>query len=238
MMDYKTLYPWAPSNLLDETSKFTTCEKIMLYRKSEHPKKKCLFGREDDKYVKVVSYRVDEPVCCDESSDPEGLSISSTVPFLRRFSNLKLIFDTVAFIKHEFSAVGLKAYIGILLSLTLASDILHVCVTEFYLFFHVNSMLILSKKDLAARAKQMKVVAQASLAKDLKLKAVVEVATSDERIRAQGLSLREDERMPLCLLSIQPQMVGLPHYKSLHPVLPLLEILGCRRVGDVIPITT
>ena len=49
------------------------------------------------------------------------------------------------------------------------------------------------------------------------------------RIRAQGLSLREDERLPLCLLSIQPQMVGLPYHKSLDPALPLLVILGCRR---------
>ena len=46
--------------------------KIVLYRKSEHPKKKCLFSREDDKFVKVVPCRVDEPVCCDESSDPNG----------------------------------------------------------------------------------------------------------------------------------------------------------------------
>jgi len=72
-MDYKTLYLWAPSNLLEETSEYTNREKIFLFRKSEHLKKKCLFGREDDKYVKVVSCRVDEPICCDESSDPEGL---------------------------------------------------------------------------------------------------------------------------------------------------------------------
>jgi len=72
MMDYKTMYPWAPSPLLEETSEFTTCEKIVLYRKSEHPKKKCLFGREDDKFVKVVPCMVDELVCCDEASDPDG----------------------------------------------------------------------------------------------------------------------------------------------------------------------
>jgi len=52
------------------------------------------------------------------------------------------------------------------------------------------------------------------------------------RIRAQGLSLREDERLPLRLLSNQPQMVGLPHNKSLHPTLPLLAILGRKRVGE------
>ena len=71
-MDYKTLYPWAPSNLLEETSEFTMREKIVLYRKSEHPKKICLFGKEDDRFVKVLSCKVDEPVCCDKSSDPEG----------------------------------------------------------------------------------------------------------------------------------------------------------------------
>jgi len=71
-MDYKTLYLWAPSNLLEETSKFTTREKMVLYRKSEHRKKRCLFGRDDDRFVKVVSCRVDEPVCCDESLDIEG----------------------------------------------------------------------------------------------------------------------------------------------------------------------
>jgi len=72
MMDYKTMYPWAPSPLLEETSEFTTREKIVLYRKSEHPKKKCRFGREDDKFVRVVPCRADEPVCCDEASDPDG----------------------------------------------------------------------------------------------------------------------------------------------------------------------
>jgi len=76
--------------------------------------------------------------------------------------------------------MGLKAYIGILLSLTPTSDILHVCVTEISLVFHVGSMLRLNKMDLAARAKKMKVVFQASPAKDLKLKEVVEVAPSDD----------------------------------------------------------
>jgi len=84
-------------------------------------------------------------------------------------SNLKVVFDTATLIKHEFSHVGLKAYIGILLSLTLASDILRVCVTKFSLVFHVDSIVRLSKKDLAARAKKMKVIAQASPTKDLKL---------------------------------------------------------------------
>jgi len=44
-MDYKILYPWAPSNLLEENFEYTTHEKIVLYRKGEHRKKNFLFGR-------------------------------------------------------------------------------------------------------------------------------------------------------------------------------------------------
>jgi len=66
------MYPWAPSPLLEETSEFTTCEKIVLYRKSEHRKKKCFFGREDNKFIRVVPCREDEPVCCDKASNPDG----------------------------------------------------------------------------------------------------------------------------------------------------------------------
>jgi len=52
-MDYKTLYPWVPSNLLEKTSEFTTHAKIVLYRKSEHPKKNFLFGKENEKFVRL-----------------------------------------------------------------------------------------------------------------------------------------------------------------------------------------
>ena len=54
----------------------------MTYRKSEHPKKNFLFGKEHDKFVKVVPCREDEPVCSDESSDPEG-------PFCFIYSTIK-----------------------------------------------------------------------------------------------------------------------------------------------------
>jgi len=47
-------------------------------------------------------------------------------------------------------------------------------------------MLRLSKKDLAARAKKMKVVAQASPLKDLKLKVVAEVGPSDDEETYSG----------------------------------------------------
>jgi len=41
------------------------------YRKNEHPKK-CIFDREDDKYVRVEPCREGELLCCDDLSDPEG----------------------------------------------------------------------------------------------------------------------------------------------------------------------
>jgi len=50
--------------------------------------------------------------------------------------------------------------------------------------------------------------------------------------RARGLSLREDGKPPLSPLSTQPLMVGLLHNASLYLLLPLLETLGCRRVGE------
>jgi len=70
--DYKTLYPWAPTNLLEETSEFTTHESIVLYRKSESCHKSRIFGREHEKFVRIVPCRVDELVYYDESSDSEG----------------------------------------------------------------------------------------------------------------------------------------------------------------------
>ena len=70
--DYKSLYHWAPGNLLEESSSFTTHESIMTYRKSETWHKSRVFRKEHDKFVKVVPCRVGEPVYCDESSDSEG----------------------------------------------------------------------------------------------------------------------------------------------------------------------
>jgi len=65
-MDYKTLYTWAPQNLLDETSDYTSHELIVILRKS-----KCHFGREDDR-LRIIPCREDELVCYDESWDPKG----------------------------------------------------------------------------------------------------------------------------------------------------------------------
>jgi len=65
------MYPRAPENLLEETSIYTSSEQIMLYMKSELPKK-CVLGRENDRGLKLVLCREDEPVCSDESSDLDG----------------------------------------------------------------------------------------------------------------------------------------------------------------------
>ena len=71
MMDYHAMYPWAPENLLEEVLIYTSHEQIVTYMKSEHPKK-CTFGREHDRALKLVPCRKDKLVCCDESSDPDG----------------------------------------------------------------------------------------------------------------------------------------------------------------------
>jgi len=60
-MNYKTLYLWAPSNLISETSSYTSHEKIVALRK-----KKCRFGREDN-WIFLDPCSPDEPVCCDEA---------------------------------------------------------------------------------------------------------------------------------------------------------------------------
>jgi len=51
---------------------YTSHEQIMLYMKSKRPKK-CIFVRENNRGLKLVPCREDEPICCDESSDPYGL---------------------------------------------------------------------------------------------------------------------------------------------------------------------
>jgi len=65
-MDYKTLYPWAPSNLISETSSYTSHEKIVALRK-----KKCHFGRKDN-WIFLDPCSPDEPVCCDEAISPSN----------------------------------------------------------------------------------------------------------------------------------------------------------------------
>jgi len=65
------MYPWAPKNLLEETSIYTSHEQIVIYMKRKCPKK-CIFGRENDRGLKLVPCKEDKLVCCDESSDPDG----------------------------------------------------------------------------------------------------------------------------------------------------------------------
>jgi len=67
-----SLYRWASADLLGETSTFTSLESIATYRKKEtcHPSR--VFGKDHDKFVRVVACREGESVCSDEASDPEG----------------------------------------------------------------------------------------------------------------------------------------------------------------------
>ena len=89
---YKSMYPWLPSNLLEETSDFTTHASIVTYRKSESCHQSRIFGREHEKFVRVVLCRVDKPVCCDESSDSEWPFCFIYSPVFKRLS-LRLPFD-------------------------------------------------------------------------------------------------------------------------------------------------
>jgi len=66
-MNYNAMYPWAKKDLLSETSFYTTHERIRSLRKSG-----CSFGKRHDRFIIIVECREDEPVCCDESLDPEG----------------------------------------------------------------------------------------------------------------------------------------------------------------------
>jgi len=70
--DYKSLYHWAPDALLKETSSFNSLASIAAYRKKQTYHKSRVFGKDHDKFVRMVPCRVGELVCSDESSDSEG----------------------------------------------------------------------------------------------------------------------------------------------------------------------
>jgi len=74
-----------------------------------------------------------------------------------------------------------------------------------YLISHIsyadNILDMLNKNDLAARAKKMKATAQASPAKDLKLKAVAEVVPSDDEETYSGPIFKR--RRTLCLICVR-----------------------------------
>ena len=66
-MNYNVMYPWAKKNLLNETSFYTTRERIRNLRKSGRS-----FGKRHDRFIRIAKCKEDEPVCCNESLDPEG----------------------------------------------------------------------------------------------------------------------------------------------------------------------
>ena len=69
---YESLYRWAPEDLLGETSTFTTLNSIAAYRKKQSCHPSHVFGKDHDKYVRLVACREGESVCSDEASNPEG----------------------------------------------------------------------------------------------------------------------------------------------------------------------
>jgi len=61
----------ASDSLLAETSKITSFKDIEAYKEGKSNEKFCIFGKEHDRFVKVLLCREGEPVCIDESANPE-----------------------------------------------------------------------------------------------------------------------------------------------------------------------
>jgi len=59
-------------DLLEETSTFTSLESITTYRKKQNCHPSRVFGKDHDKFMRIVAYRKGELVCSDEASDPKG----------------------------------------------------------------------------------------------------------------------------------------------------------------------
>jgi len=70
--DYQSLYRWAPDTFLKETSNFTSLASIAAYRKKQKCHKSRVFGKDHNKFMRMVPCRVGESVCSYESSDPKG----------------------------------------------------------------------------------------------------------------------------------------------------------------------
>ena len=70
-VDYKTLYCWAPNEILIETSKITSNKDVITYREGEADEKHRVFGREHNAYVSVRPCRKGEPVCVDDRTSLE-----------------------------------------------------------------------------------------------------------------------------------------------------------------------
>jgi len=68
-INYQTLYRWAPDSLIAKTSKITSFKEIEAYKESESNEK--FYGKEHDRFVKVLPCREGVPVCADDRADPK-----------------------------------------------------------------------------------------------------------------------------------------------------------------------
>jgi len=59
-------------DLLEETSTFISLEGIATYRKKQNCHPSRVFGKDHDKFVRIVACREGKSICSDEASDPEG----------------------------------------------------------------------------------------------------------------------------------------------------------------------
>ena len=66
---YKALYPWASTELLDETSTLDSSEDVRKHREGEPDYKGRVFGRESDTHVSVRPCAKGEPVCADDRAN-------------------------------------------------------------------------------------------------------------------------------------------------------------------------
>jgi len=62
------MYPWVKNDILKETSYYTTRLHIRELRENG-----CTLSKRHEGFAKTVECRDDQPVCCDESSDQDGL---------------------------------------------------------------------------------------------------------------------------------------------------------------------
>jgi len=61
------MYPWAKKDLMKETSFYTPHQRLRDLREND-----CTMSKRHESHVKIIKCKEGEPICCDESSDPEG----------------------------------------------------------------------------------------------------------------------------------------------------------------------
>jgi len=66
-MDYGSMYPWTKKELLKEVSYYTTHLHLKELRENG-----CTMSKKYEGCVKIVECKEGEPICCDESSYPDG----------------------------------------------------------------------------------------------------------------------------------------------------------------------